>query len=168
RAAPVAARPPRRCRRGRAGGASRREPWATSGCLLERNAKRGFEPLGADPVTEIAEAFAGAALGGEDGEELAELLRHLGIRHAVDQQGVEARALEITADEKRVEAGHAADDADIAGIGAGAAIGAAGDADTEPLVLEAVALELLRDAVDQWLAHALRLGERQAAGRQRR
>ena len=90
-----------------------------------------------DAVAEIAKTLARVAVGGIEREQRVERLADGTERHLVDECHVEPRAFEIAADKQRVIAGHAADDADVAGIGPGAAIGAAGDADAEALALRA-------------------------------
>ena len=117
---------------GRAGKRLRQRPSA----LGERMLQGGR----ADAVAEIAKALAVGASGGEEREERVEHFGDPVQRHLVGERLVEPGALEIAADKERVEARHAADDADIAGIGPGAAVRAAGDADAEPFVLEPVAL----------------------------
>src|SRR5262249_32706786 len=66
------------------------------------------------------------------------------------------------------ETRYPADYPDIAAVGPGAAVGAAGDTDAEPLLLQAPALEARGDGIDDLALHALGLGQRQSAARQRR
>ena len=90
-------------------------------------------------MAEIAKPLSGAG-GGEQREERIE---RVGEPRDVDPVGhclVQPGAFEIAADIERIRARHPADDADVAAIGAGAAVRAASDADTQPLLLEAPAL----------------------------
>src|SRR5579883_1240129 len=119
-------------------------------------------------MAEIAEAFMRQALGRKQREERLERLRDFRFGDPVEQAEIEARTLEVAAYVEGVEPGHAADDADVAGIGARAAVGATGDAHGEPLALEAVACKRRLDAGDERVVYALRLGEREPASGKRR
>src|SRR5207244_9281332 len=112
---------------------------------------------GADAVAEIAEPLAGQPRRRPPREERVERLGEALDVEALGNRGVEASALEIAADIERIEPRHAADDADVAAIGPGAAVGAAGDANAEPLPRHPPALETHRDPADDVALHTLRL-----------
>src|ERR1051325_3348644 len=76
----------------------------------------------ADAVAEIAKPFIRPAGSGEQRKQRVEGIGDAGDVEPLGERGVEPRALEIAADVKRVETRDAADNADIAGIGAGAAV----------------------------------------------
>ena len=90
----------------------------------------------ADPVAEIAEPLAGRARCGVEREERVEHVGDFVEADAVGDRLVEPSPFEIAADIERIEPRDAPDDADIAGIGPGAAVRAAGDADAEPFALQ--------------------------------
>ncbi len=92
----------------------------------------------ADAMAEIAEPFAFGAGGSVEREERIEHLGDPVQRNLVGERLIEPGAREIAADEQGVEPWHAADDADVAGVRACAAVRAAGDADAEPFVLDPV------------------------------
>src|SRR5271166_2183229 len=119
----------------------------------------------ADAVTEIAEALARAARAGEQREQRVECLGEAGNVEPLGDRLVEPSALEIAADIERVVPRHPADNADVAAVGPGAAVRAAGDADAEPLAFQTPALKPRRNCADDVLAHPLGLGQRQAAAR---
>src|ERR1044071_2234785 len=119
----------------------------------------------ADAVTEIAKTFLADARGGPQREERIERLGEPGDVEPFGDQLVEPGPFEIAADIERIISGHAADDADIAGIGPRAAIRAAGDANAEPLALEAPAPQSRGDGIDDVAAHPLRFGQCEAAAR---
>src|SRR5438067_2590149 len=102
----------------------------------------------ADAMAEIAEAFAAYSRGGPQREQRVEHLGQPGDVEALGNRFVQAGAFEIAADIERIISRHAADDADIAGIGPGAAIRAAGDRDAEPLTFEAPAPQPRSDRID--------------------
>src|SRR5262249_1922116 len=72
------------------------------------------------------------------------------------------------ADEHGVEAGHAANDAYVAGIGPRAAVRATGDAIAEPFVFEPVTPQPRFDRGNDVVTDAFGLGQRQPAARQGR
>ena len=109
-----------------------------------------------------------AARAANQREQRVERVGDAGDVEPVGERLVEPGAREIAADIERVKARHPADDADIAAIGPGAAVRAAGDADAEPLAFEPPAPQPRRDRADDVVAHPLRLGQRQPAARQRR
>ena len=119
-------------------------------------------------MTEIAKAFLADARGGPQREQRIERLGEAGDVEPFGDDLVEPRAFEIAADIERVIAGHAADDADIAGIRSRATVRAAGDADAEPLALEPPPPQSRRDRIDDVAAHPLGLGQGEAAARQSR
>src|SRR5271170_5167018 len=119
-------------------------------------------------MAEIAKAFGDGAMRSIKRKEGIERLADRAKRHLIDEQCIQPRAFEITANEQRIIARHPADDANIAGIGPGAAVGATGDADAEPLMFEPVTGETRFDASDDVVAHALGLSQRQATSRQGR
>src|SRR6266516_3402765 len=88
----------------------------------------------AQAVPEIAEPLAGGARRGEAGEQRVEHIGDTGDAEPLGDRLVEPGARESAADIKRIRSRDPPDDADIAGIGPGAAIGASGDADAEPLL----------------------------------
>src|SRR5437764_10804670 len=99
-------------------------------------------------MAEIAEAFVGGPRRGPQREQRIERVGDAGDVEPLGDHLVEPAAIKVTADIERIEAGDPPDDADIAGIGPGAAIRAAGDADAEPLPLEAPAPQPRRDRRD--------------------
>src|SRR5579883_1501467 len=102
----------------------------------------------AEAVAEIAEAFARLAPLGEQAEQRRQRIGDVVEREPFGDRLVQPGAGEIAADIDRVRAGQPADDADIAGIEPDAAVGAAGDADAEPLALEPEAAEPRDDRAD--------------------
>ena len=123
-------------------------------------------PLQPQTIQEIAEAFPGIPGLGELREQRGQRFRHVIFRNTVEQLPVQPRSFEIAADIEREVSRHAADQPDIAGIGPGAAVGAAGDADAQAFLRQTVARHDLGDAVDHRRADTLRLRQRQTAGRQ--
>src|SRR5512145_551754 len=119
-------------------------------------------------MAKISESLAGVAATGEEGEQGFERRRDIAISDFVEQTFGQPRALKIAADIERVMSGHAADDADIAGIGPRASIGTAGDSDADPLVAETMADERRLDRADEIVLDPLGLAQREAACRQRR
>src|SRR5439155_18991235 len=117
-------------------------------------------------MAEIAKALAVPAGRRIEGEERVQNFGNLAERHLVGHRGVGAGAREVAADVQAEKTGHAADDADIAGIGPRTAIRAAGDADAERFALDAVTAQPDLDRGDDVVAYALGLGQRQTAGRQ--
>ena len=81
---------------------------------------------------------------------------------------VESHAVGVAAEPELVFAGRLADEADLGHVGAGTAVGAAGGADNNFLTRHADFHRELFNAVDQAGQGTLRLGQTEAAGRQRR
>src|SRR5712692_3010254 len=127
--------------------------------------ERGKEDVAADAVTEVTEPFARLASAGELREERIERVGDAAFGELLDEVDAEPRAFEVTPDIESEETRHAADEADIAGIGPCATVGAAGDADAEPLGQQAMTRQALLDRIDERRLDALRLGQRQPAGR---
>src|ERR1700737_4934316 len=117
-------------------------------------------------MAEIAKPLVVEASGRIEREERVQHFGDLAERHLVDERGVEPGAGKIAADEQAEIPGHAADDADVAGIGPSTAVRASGDADAEALALEAVIAQPGLDRGDDVVAHPLGLGQRQSTGRQ--
>src|SRR6516225_3843475 len=118
-------------------------------------------------MAEIAEALARNARRCEQREQRIERVGDPGDVETLGDHGVEAGAFKIAADVKRVETRQAADDADIAIIGPGAAVRAPGNAHTEAFVLQAPEPQPRRDHADDLLANALGLGQLTEAERVR-
>src|SRR5580700_9806850 len=111
-------------------------------------------------LAEIAKALVLCAPRRVDREERVEHVRNLVEADALGDNLVEPRPLKIAADINRIEAGDAADDADIARVRPGTAIRAASDADRHPLLLDAPARHALDDLADHAVADPLGLGQR--------
>ena len=124
----------------------------------------------ADAVAEIAEAFARPPLARRTRANSGSSASAMPAMSSRSASGWLSRVpCEIAADIERIEARHPADDADIAAIGPGAAVRAAGDADAEPLAVPAPSARS-RAAIAPTMSslHPLRLGQRQPAARQGR
>src|ERR1700730_13388972 len=119
-------------------------------------------------MAEISEALAAKAGGRIECKEWIQHFGNFAQRDFVGDWGIEPGALEVAADEQGEKPGHAADDANIAGIGPCTTVRATGDADAEPLALEAVTPQPGLDRGDEVVANAFGFGERQAAGWQGR
>src|SRR5579884_4469801 len=83
--------------------------------LFAGGGNQRLQYAGAEAVAEIAEALAGQPRGRKQREQRVERLGDLVQCQPVGDDLVEAGALEVAADEQRVMARHAPDDADVAG-----------------------------------------------------
>src|SRR5580658_9140642 len=92
------------------------------------------QPIEAPALAEIAETLGAVAV---PGPERGDRLQHPALpvdRHALEDALVQPRSLEIAAEKDGIGVRSPADQADIAGIGPGAAVRTAGDAQRESLV----------------------------------
>src|SRR5262245_52899375 len=87
----------------------------------------GAELVGADPRTPVAEALAGAALGGVPDRDRTQDGREIGELHPRRQAFGETVAAHRPPDVHVITRLRAADDADLGGVRAGAAVRATGD-----------------------------------------
>jgi hypothetical protein len=78
--------------------------------------------LRADTVAEITEPFAGVPAAREVGEEWLEGVGDIRERDLVEQAVAQPRPLEVTTGVKRIVAGHAPDNTDVAGVRPGGVI----------------------------------------------
>src|SRR2546421_9877643 len=108
-------------------------------------------------MAEIAEAFAAHSRGGPQREQRIERLGQPGDVEPLGNRLVQAGAFEIAPDIERIRSRDAADDADIAGIGPGAAVRAAGAANAEPLACGAPTPQPRGERNDKVAAHAPRV-----------
>src|SRR3954453_17300751 len=97
----------------------------------------------AKPLAIVAKALAGLAVVAVAFQQRLQRLDDLAQRYQLLEQEAEPRADEIAAYEDRVLVAAAADHADVALVGADAAIRAAGHADADLLVGQAQPLDLL-------------------------
>src|SRR5438270_7390516 len=119
-------------------------------------------------MAEIAEALAAAASLAVKVQERPQRRNDLVERDEVFQLDVESIAERPPADEDGVLRPAAADDADVALIGPGAAVGAAGHADADGRPPQVETHKFAFQFVEHARKCALRLGQSQTASRNRR
>src|SRR5262249_60709040 len=86
-------------------------------------------------VAEIAEPLVSETSPCKEREQRIERIGDLGEGESIGDRPVQPGAFEIAANVERIEPGDAADDTNIPGVGTGAAIWAAGDADAQPFAI---------------------------------
>src|SRR5579859_5172392 len=114
-------------------------------------------------MTEVTKILAGKPIVLERFEYRKQRWHDVGHRHQIAEHEVQAMPNNVAAYEERVLVAAAADEADLALVGPGAAVGAARHADAKCLILQSQALQLGFQLVDEARQCPFRFGERQAA-----
>ena len=119
-------------------------------------------------VAEVAERFVGLPLAFVIGQQGQQLIDNVFQRYHVFVDEVQPVAPHAATDQDGVFADRFADQTDIGGVRPGAAVGAAGHADRELVAIQTQPGQLGFQPLDHARQYAFGLGDRQAAGGQRR